>query len=513
MAISSAIDFDTVTAVAGYAVEISQEGVKAGNLPQRIHIYGEMSSDVQSTAPVYLNTTSCDAVGKAFGYNSPLYAMARILRPKSGSILGSIPTVFYGIKEAVGSVAFSKEIDITGTATGNKTHYLRINGRTSMDGIPYAFTVNKNDTGAVVAQKMVDAVNAAKGCPIKGSALTATFKGTAGWKGSTSNEVTFSVDTDGDSVGMTYTTGDIVAGAGVGSLATALPLMGDMWATLVVNGLGNTAGVLDSLEDFNGNIVSKTGRYKADVWKPFIAFTGTDKDTLSELETAFGDRGEEMTNCIVSAPNFQNFTFETAATAVYYYGKIAQNAPAEDVYGNKGLNIWSELVPPADMVIGDFEDSDMRDRIVKAGFSTMKITNNKFEIMDLVTTRNVPEQSQTDMDYRWVRNLMVIFNLKYSHKYLADIFVKGKIITSNTNPFPPKNSISPNRWQTILELSYFPPLVDRGLINGYSDLQVGIGETNPNRFEDAFTAYITGIARVQSTNISVSTRVSNTATA
>jgi len=512
MAISSAIDFDRVAAVAGYAVEISQEGVKAGNLPQRIHIYGEKSSDKQ-TAPVYLDTTSCDAVGKAFGYNSPLYAMARILRPKSGSILGSIPTVFYAIDEAVGSVAYSKEIDITGTASANKTHYLKINGRLGIDGIPYAFNVVAGDTGSVIAQKMVDCLNKALGCPIKGSAATATFKGTAGWKGVTSNEVTFSVETDGDSVGITYATGDIVAGSGVGSLATALPLMGDMWTTLVVNGLSNSTGVLSYLESFNGNIVSKTGRYKADVWKPFVAFTGTDKDTLSDLETAFGDRGEEMTNCIISAPNFQNFTFETAATAAYYYGKIAQNAPAEDVYGNKGYNIWSELVPPDDMVIGDFEDSDMQDRIVKAGFSTMKITNKKFEILNMVTTRNVPEQSQTDMDYRWVRNLMVIFNLKYSHKYLADIFVKGKIITSNTNPFPPKNSISPNRWQTILELSYFPPLIERGLINGYSDLQVGIGETNPNRFEDAYTAYLTGIARVQSTNISVSTRVTNTAIA
>lgn len=506
MSISTAIDLDRVSAISGYEVNIDNTGVVAGNLPQRIDIFVEKASDKQ-TAPAYVDATTAYEVGLAYGFNSPAYATARILRPRSGSRLGSIPTVFWGIDQAVGSVAFAKEIVVTGTATKNATHRLLINGRTNMDGVPYSFTVVTDDTNEIIAQKMIDAVNAVLGCPVKGTVTTNTAKFTAGWKGETSNEVTVSVLVGDESAGITYTTGVVTAGAGESELATKLPLIGDAWTTFVLNGLGNTAGVLDSLEAFNGSIVAKTGRYLAPVWKPFFAVTGTTIDTKADLITEFGDRGTEMTNVIVSAPNSPSFTHEIAAQVIYNYVPIAQNTPAEDVFGKAGSNMLTDIVIPSDKIIGDFEDSDKRDQIVKAGFCTVKLTGDNYEIIDFVTTRNVPEQSQTEMDYRWVRDLMIMFNLKYADKYLEDIFIKGKIIVSDTSTATAPNTISPARVTSIWEAQYFPPLIARGLLNGFSNFRVARGTTNANRFEKAFVANITSIARVTSTTISINKNV------
>jgi hypothetical protein len=147
------------------------------------------------TAPQFLLTTSANEVGNIYGFSSPQYAIARILRPKSGGKLQSIPTYFWGIDQAVGAVAKAKQIVVSVNATGNATHYLRINGRTSLDGVPYAYSVVTGDTPAVVAQKMVDVCNAVVGCPVKATITSATVTFTAGWKGETSNRVTVEVET------------------------------------------------------------------------------------------------------------------------------------------------------------------------------------------------------------------------------------------------------------------------------------------------------------------------------
>jgi hypothetical protein len=502
MAISTAITSTRVSGISGYEVDINIAGIKAGNLPQRIDVFAEKASTHQ-TAPQFLLTTSANEVGNIYGFSSPQYAIARILRPKSGGKLQSIPTYFWGIDQAVGAVAKAKQIVVSVNATGNATHYLRINGRTSLDGVPYAYSVVTGDTPAVVAQKMVDVCNAVVGCPVKATITSATVTFTAGWKGETSNRVTVEVETNGSSIGTTYTAGTTVAGSGISSIA-GISNIGDSWSTHVINGLGNTTGVLTALETFNGNIESSTGRYEASVWKPFHAFTGTTLSTLSTLSAAFGSRGTEETNVICVAPNTECMDFEIAADYVYNHAPIAQDTPNLCVYGNSAGKYLTNIVPPKDGNIGEFGDSNMRDILVKAGFCTVKLTDGKYEMIDLVTTRNVPEYPQESMPYRWVRDNNIIWNMKYALKIYEDLYVKGKTIVGDTDTVSASNTISPNRYISILDTKYFPDLIDRALIISYSGLLVGKGTTNPNRFETYFESTLTGVARVISTTMSIS---------
>ena len=502
MSISTAITSTRVSGISGYDVDISDAGVKAGNLPQRIDVFAEKSS-MHQTAAQFLLTTSADEVGRTYGFASPLYAIARILRPRSGGKLKSIPTYFWGIGEAAGSVAKAKQIVVSGNATGNATHYLRINGRTSLDGVPYAYSVVTGDTPATVALKMFDACNAVVGCPVKASITSATVTFTAGWKGETSNRVTVEVETNGRSIGTTYTAGTTVAGSGICTI-TGVSNIGDSWSTHIVNGLGNTANVLSTLESINGNIERGTGRYEASVWKPFHAFTGTTLSTLSTLSAAFGSRGAEETNVICVAPNSECMDFEIAADYVYNHAPIAQDTPNLCVYGNPAGKYLTNIVPPKDGNIGEFGDSNMRDILVKAGFCTVKLTDGKYEMIDLVTTRNVPEYPQESMPYRWVRDNNIVWNMKYALKIYEDLYVKGKTIIGDTDTVSASNTISPNRYISILDTKYFPDLIDRALINSYSGLLVGKGTTNPNRFETYFESTLTGVARVMSTTMSIS---------
>ena len=508
MSISTAITSTRVSGISGYEVDISVAGVKAGNLPQRIDVFAEKASTHQ-TAPQFLLTTSANEVGNTYGFSSPQYAIARILRPKSGGKLQSIPTYFWGIDEAANSVASSKEIIVTGTGTSNTTHYIRINGRTSLDGKAYAFTIGTDYSPAAVCQNIVDACLNIVGCPVKATITdllpgSASVKFTAGWKGETSNNISISIETNGNNAGFNYSDGDVVVGAGVATLSDELELIGDAWSTHIVNGLGNTTGVLNALETFNGNIESGTGRYEASVWKPFHAFTGTSLSTLSTLSATFGNRGTEETNVICVAPNSECMDFEIAADYVYNHAPIAQDTPNLCVYSNPAGKYLTNIVPPKDGNIGEFGDSNMRDILVKAGFCTVKLTDGKYEMIDLVTTRNVPEYPQESMPYRWVRDNNIIWNMKYALKIYEDLYVKGKTIIGDTDTVSASNTISPNRYISILDTKYFPDLIDRALINSYSGLLVGKGTTNPNRFETYFESTLTGVARVMSTTMSIS---------
>ena len=94
--------------------------------------------------------------------------------------------------------------------------------------------------------------------------------------------------------------------------------------------------------------------------------------------------------------------------------------------------------------------------------------------------------------------------MKYALKIYEDLYVKGKTIIGDTDTVSASNTISPNRYISILDTKYFPDLIDRALINSYSGLLVGKGTTNPNRFETYFESTLTGVARVMSTTMSIS---------
>ena len=372
---------------------------------------------------------------------------------------------------------------------------LRINGETAIDGQIYSFTVLTGDTAGDVAQKIADACNRVVGCPLAGSISGSEAVLTAGWKGATGNEIIVEVDTNGDTAGLTFaiTTTD---GAGIGDTAPVLQKIGNVWTTAIVNGLNADSNTLDTLQEWVGNIESKTGRYSPNVWKPAHVFTGTRAKLKADIDTIVNGRGSEMAHVICPAPGSSALSCEIAADYAATYVPVAASTPQLDV---KGARLTVSV--PADSDIGDFADEEKRDLLVKIGCSTVELINGRYEILDLVTTRNIPSLPQTSMDYRWVRDQTIRFNCKYLHKIFSDIYVDGKIIVSDSLDNPPANSISPKEWKSILAGKYAPFLINNGLLVSVNEITAGIGTGNPNRFDDKFTVVLTGISRVRSTSI------------
>lgn len=495
-AISTAVDLNRVSAITGYEIKAALKAVRAGNLPQRIIIIAESNTLNQLGLPDTLNFTTANEVGSIAGNGSPAYLIARILRPYSGDLLGGIPTIWIPVAEAAGATVTTQTIAITGTATANATHTVKLAGRTQLDGSSYSFSIETGDVAADIAQKIIDAVNSVIGSPAVGTLSTDDAVLTSKWKGLTSSEMDCEIEVNGKAAGISYAV-TASAGSGSPSIATSLAKIGNEWGTMVINGLNGVSDVLDELEAFNGNANDRTGRYEPTVFKPFVSFFGSRATLLADYTSLTGARKNEMTNVVCPAPNSSGFSFEAAANGPFIYAPIVQNTPQTDPIGR----LYPDM--PAASDIGDFANTSKRDQIVKIGSSTVKLNSEQYEIVDLVTTYHPDNEPITVSLFRWVRDIAGIdFNIKYGYALLENIHVIGKTIVNDDSTSTAENTISPSRWKAIL-YAYADDLENRALIASAKTmkdtLQVQKGETNPDRFETSFDVERTATARVLST--------------
>lgn len=497
--ISTSIDENRVSAIVGYAIEPSLDGVKAGNLPQRIGVFAEANALNQVGLPASINFTEAKEVADICGYGSPAYHIARILRPVSGDVLGGIPTVIYPIEQAVAGTAKVLTTTVTGTATATVEHEMIISGRNQVDGASYKYVVEKDDTPTLIAAKMKDAANIVLGCPGIGTSLVADFVLTGKWKGATNNEMNITINTNGNSAGLTYAVVITSAAAGTPTIADALVAIGEKWDTLLVNGIGSDSSILDALEVFNGNPNDKDGRYLPSVFKPLVAYFGDNSITTVAGITAITDaRKDENTNKHSPAPNSTGFSFEAAANDVMVYAPVAQSTPHRDIVG-----LTYPDMPTAED-IGDYASPTKREQMVRVGGATVKVNNNKYEIVDPITTYHPTSEPATSTFFRFVRDIVgVDWNVKYSYALQEEIHVVGKTIIPDTSSSQVVGTISAKRWKGIL-FGLADDLEARALIADAAFMKTSIqaqqGTTNTNRFETAFSTQRTGIARVNSTS-------------
>lgn len=495
--ISNAVPTEYISRIVGYKITKGNFQNSTPNLPQRIAIIGQANTANQSgltTDPVEI--TSAQQAGEVFGYGSPIHMAMRIMRPVSGDGVGGVPTVVYPQLEEALSVAAEKTITVTGTATGNKTHFVRVAGRTSLDGSIYAVNVLAGDTPTDVAAKIADAVNNVLGSPFIAASALGVVTLTAKWKGLNTEDLTVSMETDGDGVGLTYAIAIATAGTGVStSVGASLALFGEDWNTIVVNTYGNSSTILDVLEGFNGvpDPSSPTGRYSGIIMKPFIALTG---DVSDDLTATTDPRADEVTNAMCPAPNSPAHPLEAAANMATLFARTAQDTPHLDVIGRK----YPDMPTPVDGNIGSMAEYVNRDEMVKKGSSTVKLVSGAYEIQDFVTTYH--PTGEPVPQFRYCRNLMLDFNVRYGYYLLELINVVDKTIAGDNDPVAVAGVIKPKAWKAIL-FTYADDLVARALITDASFMQdsliVGLSTTNPDRLETFFRYKRTAIARVAST--------------
>jgi phage tail sheath gpL-like len=503
--ISSAISQDRVSRVVGYKVMKGNFGANTPNLPQRIAVLGEANTANQGTIDITpFEFLTSKQVGDRYGYGSPLYQIARILRPLAGNQLGGIPTVIYPQLSdgAATATVIKKGVAVATSVTANAVHKIVINGRDGIDGISLAYSLVIGDLAADVKGKIIAAITACLASPVSAALVVADIDFTTKWEGISSKEINISFDDGGVAAGVVYSEVSKTDGAGVVSLAATLALFQENWNTIVINPYGEEQ--FDELETFNGvpDPDNPTGRYLATSFKPFVALAGSVLDTIAAIEdiTDIAARKSQVTNVICPAPNSLGFTWEAAANMALMIAPIMQNSPH---LGNGGRSYY-DMPIPADGDIGDFGTYDGRDSLVKKGCSTVLIENAKYTVQDFVTTYH--PDGETPPKFRKVRDLNIDWNMAFGWILIMRRDIQDKAIVENDSAVRVADTISPKQAKQ-LAISFIEDRAGLALLTdvdfSINSLQAGANENNPARLDVYFKYKRTSTADIVSSDVEV----------
>ena len=494
MAISNAVPSGWVSKIVGYLLNTANFNSVSPNLPQRSAIFAEANDANQGTLNLTPKQfTNAQLVGQAYGYGSPCHIIARILVPKSGGGI-QYPVWFYPQAAAVGATPKTFSIASSGVANNNGTHFLKIAGRNGLDGQTYALNIQAGDSLNQIVGYIYTAINNVLSCPVLAATTPYQSNITSKWSGATANDLTVSVDTGSDTLGLTYIITSGASASGTPDITTQLSNFGNIWNTIVLNSYGLNATVLAALENFNGvpSNTNPTGRFNALIVKPFIAIAGS---TLADPSSITDTRLIQVTNAVAPAPLSLGLPMEAAANMTLLFANILQNTPELDVAGLS----YPDMPTPSAITI--MSDSTNRNTIVQKGCSTVDLINGQYVVQDFVTTYH--PVGETPPQFRYPRDLMgVDMNVYYTYYLLSQQYLSGAIIANDGDIVSSSKVVKPKTWKANVS-GIADQLVSRGLIVNAKFMKdsilVGINATNSNRLDTAFSYQRSGVARIVST--------------
>lgn len=491
---SNAVGLDRVSKIVGYQLTGGNFSESTPNLPQRVAVLAEANTANQvglDTTPIQI--TSANQAGQLFGWGSPIHIIMRILFPFSGDGIGGIPVIVYPQAQAPGATAKVIELTPSGVATKNGTHTLVIAGREGLDAQFYNININQGDAAADITLKIQNAISAVLGCPMSvvDDVYASVF--TSKWKGQTAQELNIAIDDNGDSLGISYLINTLSNASGTPDISAALAAFGNEWNTLVVNSYGAVSNIMTALEQFNGtpDAQNPTGRFAGIVMKPFTALTGS---TLEDPSSLTDPRANDVTIAICPAPLSLGLSMEAAANCALLLARQAQDSPHLDMSGK----YYPDMPTPT--YIGAMSDYNNRDTIVKKGCSTVDLRAGQYQIQDFVTTYH--PQGESVPNFRYVRSLVIDFNVRFGYYNLEQINVVDHVIAADGDIVTADNVIKPKQWTQILG-GYADDLAKRALITVpqfmKDNLSVALSTSNPDRLQTSFKYKRSGFARISDT--------------
>jgi phage tail sheath gpL-like len=361
------VDATAVARVTG--VTTSFKNLRGGNvvfLPQHIAVIAQGATSVDFDTEKF-QALSHRQVGETLGWGSPAHLIVRELLPDNGDGVGSIPVIVYPITDAYDvGVAATGTITPSGTASAAGTYQVRIGGILSA---PFSIAAGAI-TVATVTAAMVAAINATIHMPMIATDGTTVVNLAAKWQGVLSG-ADCTVEIVGDDLGVVFTIVQPTGGSGEPDIDGALAQIGNVWETLIVNGIGTSAS-LDTIQEFGET------RWGTLVKKPLIAVGGSAATDATLLIAVGNARKDDRINSVVNVPGTVSLSFVIAARAAARMAVLAQNNPPTD-YANQRLNT---ILPGAD---GDQWDFATRDLLVKAGIGTTELRDGVVVMSDTVT--------------------------------------------------------------------------------------------------------------------------------
>jgi phage tail sheath gpL-like len=334
-----------------------------------------------------------DYVGQKYGTGSPLHLIMRRLKPAEGGGVGNIPITLYPLDDAGTGVAATGDVTPSLGTIVQAAYKVRAG---NIDSAP--FLVEVGDAVADVVDKMVIACNSVPAFPLIAADGTTKLDLTAKWKGLTGNDIEVEI------IGPTGQGADWAFTQPAGGLVnpevdTALTLVGNVWETIVINGLGTDSDALDALAAFG------EARWAPLVRKPLVSVFGNTEATVATAYAVTDARKTDRVNVQAVNPGSKDLPFVVATELAVRIANTANGNPARD-YCAQAL---PGLVPGADSVQWD---GAKREAAVVAGCSTVEVVDSVVRVSDTVTCYH--PTGEAIPKYRYVCDLMKLWQVIYN---------------------------------------------------------------------------------------------------
>jgi phage tail sheath gpL-like len=438
-----------------------------------------------------INANLSSPFSASLSANPPQTTLSTALTVKTNTIFGGFALSTIEVPTDVTSTVIANTTDISFTYldpalvqqtwSGKASSVVFAAGKTTITPNFGGFNPVSASQTLMVANQTLTAFG---GTPQYGILLTSK------WAGLTSASLNATISCTDSNIVFALTK---VNGTGTPDISPSLDLFQNTWNTIVINTYGVNSSVLDKLEYYNGiaDPTNPTGRYRGIVFKPFIALTGSTNDNDSAVTDA---RSTQMTIAICPAPLSQGHPLEAAANMCYLLATTSNENPHLDVCGLS----YPDMPTPS--TIGTMEVYENRNIYVKKGNSTVDLIAGKYQVEDFVTTYNLA--GEVVPQFRFVRNLMLDFNVRYGLFLLEQTNVVDHVIVNDDDVTNALKVVKPKQWKAIL-FDYADNLSKRALIADPSFMQesieVDLSSTNPDRLETFFRYKRSGVARISST--------------
>lgn len=484
----------------GYAS--TQEG---GNyLPNRIALFTPIAIGKQSGFTGYDTPRTVTTFKEFFTLygECPGAQIFRILKPTTGGGVGNIPVDVFPIEDAYGATAAVGAITPTGTAAdAANTHYIKFNGRLTIEGRRCSYSVVVGDTPTTIIAKQIAAINAFLYSPVTASDGTTATTLTAKWNGKTGNKIVITVDTNGEDCGITYAVTNPTGAVGDPDVADALTNMGNVWYTHHINIWGSE--LFSTIETVNGRpdiTTNGTGRWMGTMMKPFVSVYGSIESVPATLKALVASRKLDLTNALAPAPLSTGYEWEAAANMVVLSSVTANSNAHMDICGLA----YPDMPAPLNDYIGAMQDWAVRDDLIDNGISTVTYNASEgYVVQSFITPRRPDDESPLAIDFRYVRDIFVDMNVAYNYKLLEGRYLLDKTVVNDSDVVTVDGVIKPKNWKSILftmvdSLADLALLADRDYAK--DNITVAISSTDPQRINTTFYYKRSGVARKHSTN-------------
>jgi hypothetical protein len=218
--------------------------------------------------------------------------------------------------------------------------------------------------------------------------------------------------------------------------------------------------------------------------------------TVDSADTAITDALlDDMTIATASLPNCLGFPIEAAAAYAVNFANVCDATPNIDIQKKPLVN-----TPLASGTPTQNSDYNLRNALVLLGMSTCELKNGVYYPQDFVTTNH--PIGENPVVFKYPRSLFIDFCVKFKFANLMKVTVEGKQIANDNDVVNATNVVKPKDVKSAL-VGLANDLVSQGFCTKapfmIQSIQVAINDTNPDRFNIAFSYDRSGVVRIVNT--------------